>query len=359
LCKEAAQLTKMATGLKKINFRMLVQRHMATLGYVLNVLLPIIVRTGRRPVIFSRWTGMGDIICTIPAARALMKRHIGALFIYNCHRDFTVLPKIAGVADRITSLEQIGLIGHWYRFLLAGFYPFAHGDDTPGQMAQAPMVAEFLRQFNLPVTEGHPEIMTSATAQEKVLTLLRQKQLDPEKLVLIHPGPSWPIKEWPREHWTQLVARLRAAGHTNIAQMGVARYMNFGKVALEAIPGAVSLIDELSVEECFAIIARAKLLIGIDSGLLHISGCTHTPAIGVFGPTSPQFFYSENIRKEFAVSQVACQGCYHRRPRVDWITGCPHDIRCMVKISADEVLRNCLEILEKPNQTMESKVKII
>lgn len=319
----------------------LLARHWAALVFALTVVVPLILRTGRRPVIFSRWSGMGDILCTIPAALELKKRHPGATFIYNCHPDFAAVPRIAGVAGRITSLGPIGLIGHWYKFLLAGFYHFAHGDDMPGKVAQEPMVAEFCRQFDLPVTDLHPQLAVSATAQENVRALLVQKKLDTRSLILIHPGPSWTVKEWPRQNWEQLVAALRARGFISIAQLGVGRYLNFGQVDFGTITGAVSLVDELSIEECIAMIAQAKLFIGIDSGLLHIAACTRTPAVGLWGSTSPQFFYAENVRKNFAVSAVECQGCYHRLPRLHWVTGCPHDIQCMKTLGVDGVLDAC------------------
>ena len=319
----------------------LLARQFAALGYVLRVVLPVILRTGRRPVIFSRRTGMGDIICTIPAARELMKRHPGATFIYNCHPDFAPMPLLAGIASRVTTLEAIGVVGHWYKIFLGGFYHFAHLDDTPGKSAKEPMFAEFLKQFSLPVTDSHPHLNASEAAQKKVTAFLAEKNLDLENLILIHPGPSWTVKEWPFESWAKLVAELRARGFTSIAQMGVGRYMNFGQVDVGAIPGTVSLVDELTVEDCIAVIGRARLFIGIDSGLLHIAASTRTPSVGLWGLTSPQNFYAADFRKYFVVSDVPCQGCYHRRPRVDWVTGCPEDIKCMKTLPVEQVLTAC------------------
>ena len=321
-------------------------RHAAVWGYLFRVVLPVILRTGRRPVIFSRMTGMGDIICSVGPVRQLMQRHPGATFIYNCHADFAAVPKIAGLAERVTAFKFIGVVGRRYRFLLGGFYHFAHGDDTPGQVARETMLVEFCRQFGLNVVETHPQISVSAAAEEKVSRLLTEKKLAPDKLVLIHPGPSWTVKEWPCEQWTELVAALRAQGYTSIAQLGVGRYMNFGQVAVNTIPGVVSLVDQLSIEDCFALIGRAKLFVGIDSGLLHIAACTRTPSVAVWGPTSPQFFYADAVRKNFVVSDVACQGCYHRLPRLHWVTGCPHDIQCMKTLPVKNVLRACLGQLE-------------
>jgi ADP-heptose:LPS heptosyltransferase len=326
----------------------LLARHLAALGYVCGVLLPLILRTGRRPVIFSRWTGMGDIICTIPAARELRNRHPGATFIYNCHPDFAAVPRLAGVADRITGLAPMGTVGHWYRFLLAGFYHFAHGDDLPDSGSKEPMVVEFCRQFGLPVATEHPALASSAAVREKIKSLLASKNLAPDALVVLHPGPSWTVKEWPLEHWTQLVAALRERGFTNIAQLGVGRYMSFGQVAVEPIPGAVSLVDRLSIEECFAVIAQAKLLIGIDSGLLHIAACTRTPAIGIWGPTLPQFFYARESRRDFIQTRVECAGCEHQKPRKHWFTNCPYDIKCMKTIAMSEVLQLCEARLAPP-----------
>ena len=176
----------------------LIRRHAQAFGYVITVILPVILRTGRRPVVFSRFTGMGDIICTIPAALELKKRHPGATFIYNCHPDFAAVPWLAGITGRVTSLRPIGLVGHWYACLLEGFYHFAHGDDLKNGGSKEPMVAEFLRQFGLPISEEHPKLAASPAAQQTALAVLQARNVGLDSLVLIHPGPSWPVKEWPR-----------------------------------------------------------------------------------------------------------------------------------------------------------------
>jgi ADP-heptose:LPS heptosyltransferase len=335
------------SGPPKANTRLneLIARHAAALRYVCKVVLPLIFRTRRRPVIFSRQTGMGDIICTIPAARELKKRHPGAPFIYNCHASFTEIPRLAGVADLVTSLKPIGLVGHWYRFLLGGFYHFAHGDDLPDSGDKELMITEFCRQFNVSLLEAHPRLTSSAKVRETANLILARKNLEMASLVLIHPGPSWPTREWPHDKWTRLVAELRGRGFTNLAQLGVGHYMNFGKIAVEPIPGVVSLVDALSIEECIAVIAQAKLFIGIDSGLLHIAASTGTPSVGLFGMTFPEYRYNEIFRKNFVANRVDCAGCEHRKPRLHWVTGCPYDIKCMKTLPVEEVLQACMNIL--------------
>jgi len=249
------------------------------------------------------------------------------------------------VADVTTSLESVGVLTNWYGFLLGAFYHFAHGDDTPGKVAKEPMVMEFCRQFNVPVTGKHPELPVSSDVLGKTKTILQSENLDFDSLVLIHTGPSWSVKEWPQKNWNDLVLGLRAAGFSNIAQLGIVRYMDFGEIGLGTTPGTVSLIGRLSLEECIAAISLARLFIGIDSGLLHIAASTRTPSVGIFGSTLPKYFYTDDDSFGFAVSRVECVGCYHRLPRVHWLTGCPNDIQCMKTIGVEEVLPLCLQKL--------------
>jgi ADP-heptose:LPS heptosyltransferase len=336
-------------------FKALFARHWEAFRFILTEVLPLIIRNGRRPVLFSRYSGMGDIICTVPAARQLMQRHPGATFLYNCHADFAPIPRMTGVADRITSVEAIGVVGYWYRFLFEGFYHFAHGDDVLHDGCKEPMVAEFCRQFGLNVEEEHPELPILPAPEERALAVLRDRNLDSSSLILIHPGPSWTVREWPHENWVRLIERLRQLGFENIGQMGVARHLDFGEVKLPIVPGTTSLINAFSVEECIAAIAQAKLFIGIDSGLLHIAAGTRTPSVGIFGMTLPEFRFSKQFRQHFVTNRVPCAGCEHRRPRLHWKTGCPYDIQCMRTLSVDEVLRACCEELEAASSTSHSR----
>ena len=156
------------------------------------------------------------------------------------------------------------------------------------------------------------------------------------------------MREWPRENWQQLIAELRQCGHTNIAQLGVNRHLNFGRVDITSIPGTQSLINQFSIEECIAVIAEARLFVGIDSGLLHIAACTRTPSVGLFGMTLPEYRFSEAFRRDFVVNRVDCCGCEHRKPCLHWVTGCPNEIKCMKTLPVEAVLRACLLKLSGP-----------
>jgi hypothetical protein len=67
--------SRMTVGKKTSDPASLLARHWQALVFVCTVIVPLILRTRRRPVIFSRWSGMGDIICNSPVAIELKKHH--------------------------------------------------------------------------------------------------------------------------------------------------------------------------------------------------------------------------------------------------------------------------------------------
>jgi ADP-heptose:LPS heptosyltransferase len=327
-------------------------QHAQAFWYVLTVILPVMVRTRRRPVIFSRFGGMGDIICTFPAALELKRRHPGAVCLYNCAPSFACLPRMAGVTARVTSFQHIGLVGYWYRRFLSGFYHFSYGDECNHSASTDMMVREFGRRAGVAVGGAHPALDIDAAARSRVRARLAELGCPPGPLILIHPGPSWPVKTWPHESWVALVRELKARGFLNLVQVGasVRSYTNLGAEDFPAIPGVYSLVDRLTLEETTALLSLGDLYIGIDSGLLHIAACVKTPAVGIFGATSPNMLFSESYTASFVTSKAECQGCHHRIPRLHWEKNCPNNIQCMNGIPVAEVLAACLSRLEQPNK---------
>jgi len=327
----------------------LLKRHAQALWYVVTVILPLILKTGRRPVVFSRFAGMGDIIGTFPVALELKQRHPQAPFIFNCAASFACLPPLGGVTERVTSFKDIGLVGHWYGWLLAGFYHFSYGDESGDTASTEITLKEFGRPFGVEVGDQHPALRVEAAALARVQARLAELGCASENLIVIHPGPSWPVRTWPHAAWVRLLGELRRRGFGNVIQIGasVRAYANAGADDFPALPEIRSLSDRLPLVETIALISKARLFIGIDSGLLHFAACLRVPAVGLFGATTPELRFARDYARSFVTSRVECQGCHHRVPRLHWEKGCPHDIRCMKDISPDEVLAACLELLAR------------
>ncbi len=310
---------------------------------MLRVVLPLILCTRKRPVLFVRPGALGDIICTFPAALQLKKRHPKAAFIYSCHPDFACLPPMGGVTTHVITAHIAR--GSIWSFLFSAIYRFEYGDEKTNTASSKTIIEECCRQYGVVVADAHPRLQIAPEILSRVKSLLASHGIHKGPVILIHLGPSWPVREWPHESWISLVRKLREHGLPNIIQLGTGRHAQLGTVRGAAVPDVLSLVNQLTLEETIALISLSDLLVGIDSGLLHIAASVRTPAVGIFGATSPQFRFSPKSSCSFVVSRVECQGCHHRIPRLHWMTGCPNDIKCMKTIQVDEVLRACLSRL--------------
>lgn len=293
---------------------------------------------------------LGDIICTFPAAHQLKKRHPGAAFIYHCRQDYACLPRMGGVTAHTISNLNLRRMEATYAFLFAGIYKFTYGDEFENKTSTESVIAEHCRQHGVPICDAHPQLQIAPAALAKARQVLESLGLDKTgPVIAIHPGPSWPVREWPGESWARLVQALNRHGLNNLIQLGTGKAGEVGAALNSEIPGVLSLVNKLTIEESIALISCCNLFIGIDSGLLHAAASVQTPVVGIFGATSPQLRFSKARAKTQVTSKAACQGCHHRVPRLHWINGCPYDIACMKTICVEDVLRACLSKLDYLN----------
>lgn len=125
------------------------------------------------------------------------------------------------------------------------------------------------RDFPLPVP---------AAAADRVNEWLRQRRL--EDFVLLSPGGGWASKRWPAAHYERLATLLRARfGIGAVVNAGAAPNGHAEASPLEAFHG--------DVLELAALARRARLVVGGDTGPLHLAAALGTPVVALFGPTDP------------------------------------------------------------------------
>jgi heptosyltransferase-1 len=106
-------------------------------------------------------------------------------------------------------------------------------------------------------------------------------------VVAIVPGTRWETKKWPAAHFAAL-----AAGLADLGVRGVILGGADDRAAGELIAGAGgSIIRDLtgrtSIEQSAAVIARCSLVVGSDSGPIHLAAAMKVPVVALFGPTDP------------------------------------------------------------------------
>ena len=102
--------------------------------------------------------------------------------------------------------------------------------------------------------------------------------------VLLHPGSNGNGRQWPQQHFADLVQALHARGHA-LAITGAAAERPALAGLLAGLPAGVDdLVGRCTLVEFIDLIASADCLVASGTGPLHIAGASGTHAVGIFPP---------------------------------------------------------------------------
>ncbi len=146
-------------------------------------------------------------------------------------------------------------------------------------------LAETLRLSPAP----RPVAWWTAEDEARVAPLLPS----PSGFLILAPTASQRVKMWPAERFAALARALTAPdGPLPGAAIGVIagpgeRERQLAAPLLAALPGARDLIGNLPIPEAAALLSRAGLFVGNDSGLMHLAAAAGAPPSGCSGPRRP------------------------------------------------------------------------
>lgn len=300
----------------------------------------------RRPVIlFERHGGIGDLICTFPAVLALRERHPDAVFVYSVWKAFKCVVDMGQVADYVVEKDwspEMPIVE--YGDYDACYQPWLE-DEKPQGRTHAHLVDDFAQTLEVTLQYRQPRLHVPAGLDQALAKRVAPLRRRAKHILGIHVGPSWRVREWTAEGWTELSALLHEHFDCAIVQLGSDEETGKGYVRAARIAGTEDWVGRLNLEESVAALQKLDLFIGIDSGLLHAAGAVGTPTVGLFGAVNPELRLPVETPSIAVTSEAPCLGCHHRLPRLHWRQGCPHGIRCMAEISAHQVLDACEKML--------------
>jgi ADP-heptose:LPS heptosyltransferase len=106
----------------------------------------------------------------------------------------------------------------------------------------------------------------------------------PDGLTVLHCGAKSAARRWPAERLAALAILLRARGHDVVITGGPAERLLTNAIGTAA---KVRVLDQLSVLQLTALVARARLVVSGDTGVAHLATNYATPSVVLFGPVSP------------------------------------------------------------------------
>lgn len=156
--------------------------------------------------------------------------------------------------------------------------------------------------------------------------------------VVICPFTTRPQKHWIASYWPVLIARLRQETGLGVVMLGGPSDV----AAAASIANGTELVNAVGqtrLRQAAALIERARLLIGVDTGLMHMGTAFMIPTIALFGSTCP-YLETDSPRTTVLYKALSCSPC-RRHPT------CGGAYTCMQTITVEEVAATARQLLRK------------
>lgn len=93
-------------------------------------------------------------------------------------------------------------------------------------------------------------------------------------------------KEWDESNWREIGRRLAAQGIVSVLPWGSPQERVRSERLAAAIPQAICP-PRLSLGEAAALLAGSRIVIGVDTGLVHLAAAVATPVVAIFCASDP------------------------------------------------------------------------
>jgi predicted lipopolysaccharide heptosyltransferase III len=146
-----------------------------------------------------------------------------------------------------------------------------------------------LEPLKLRAASSGPYLNLPRTAHEKAETLRRDWKIT-RPYIIVQPGSARPEKMWDPARWAEVIDQFNVDNDVDLVL--TSGPSSDERTHIEAITTRtrqkiVDLSGQTDLLTLAALIARAQLLVTVDSAPVHLAAATHTPQVILFGPTNP------------------------------------------------------------------------
>ncbi|MCI0427652.1 MAG: lipopolysaccharide heptosyltransferase II, partial [Nitrospiraceae bacterium] len=192
---------------------------------------------------------------------------------------------------------------------------------------------EALIPFGIVASDRTPRLSLTFDDERQAGQLLERLGLRPtESFAVIQPGARYWFKAWPAERFAALADRLAGIFGYRVLIGGSEQDRQVAEqIASLATSKLAMLAGQASLRTFAAVVKKAALFVGNDSGAMHIAAAVGTPIVALFGPSNPAEWGPRGLRVEVIYKGVDCRVCFH--PTCE-----RGEQNCMKQIAVDEVM---------------------
>jgi heptosyltransferase-1 len=182
-------------------------------------------------------------------------------------------------------------------------------------------------------------------ALSRIEKRLAELGLQQGPLVVLHYGTTWTSKLWALASWQQLAAKLGEQQLRPILTWGNEEEHAAARSIAEASGGRAVIWPRGSLIDLIALLSRADLVVGADTGPVHMAAAVDTPTVSIYRVTDARRNGPRGDRHICLQVPLDCSPCLKK--------SCERDDECGRRITCDEVLAAMSTLL--PLRTVESE----
>jgi heptosyltransferase-1 len=158
-------------------------------------------------------------------------------------------------------------------------------------------------------------------------------------IVVFHYGTTWRTKLWDLNMWQQLAAKLTQRPDTSIIlTWGSTEEHRAAEKIIENLDGEIVIWPRVPLPEFAALLARADLVVGGDTGPVHIAAAAGTPTVSMYRATDALRNGPEGEKHIRLQSSMPCAKCLRKE--------CEYDPQCSTSIRVEDVMNAISNILD-------------
>ena len=247
-------------------------------------------------------------------SRALVARRLRANrydVVYNLHggTTATLLTRATGAKHRV------GFETYQYARLHNHLAPSSSALWRREKTHSAEQQLALLGWTGVPVSDRpRTRLAVTPDASAAVETKLRNAGLSDKPFVVVHPAAAFATKQWSAENFGQITRELSEQGLPVVVITTPSQKETLAELQRHAAAPVVSFND-LSLPKVTALLARARLFVGNDSGIAHMAAAVETPAVVIFGSSNrahwrPWVSDAPGSAAEIVFEEMDCQPCH-------------------------------------------------
>jgi heptosyltransferase-1 len=131
-----------------------------------------------------------------------------------------------------------------------------------------------------------------------------------EFLVFLH-GTTWATKHWPENYWIELAKMAVKKGYAIKVPWGTT-LEHERALRMAAACDKVEVLPKLNLKEIASVLASAKAIVSVDTGLGHLAAALDVPTVSLYGPTDPELTGALGRSQILLKTPFSCSPCFNR-----------------------------------------------